>query len=447
MGRYEERFWDAGPIIHLPNDDGDLYGCEITDTETGLVGSTHRARSSKSNAQKDAWDDLMQKQRDYYDNQKTNNRESTYESGSYNSQSTDQSGCTTAIVWLVGIGIALFAAVWLAVNIVLPVALLNSAVTLTVLALTLKQRKTLFAALALVGGSYMLLDVINGWFSLIFVEKVVKSSDWISAFVYLNATAIGMSTWILIQPMWLKANQMELTDKNKVFYKIGIIILIVLATSLVPIIYHSVPNPFVRNPISFNMFAKNKDVNLQNENTSEFVAVINADALRGRNEPNKNNDNVIFRLEKGIVLSILDETTSPDGESWYKVKYGTKNGWISSSYAIKNKISDQFKSTDNDIQFKKMQFIGYGCGDSCYLTLLDLQTNKEESFMFWSKFGILSELGWDEEGKTQNKYKGAVFEVTLNRKFKEWSSLYGNDMVTNKEWVWCVVEMLPAAAN
>jgi len=439
MGRYQEKYWDASPGIHTPFDDGELYGCEITDSETGLIGTTHRARSSKTKAYADAWEDLMQKQKDYYNQPKVN-----YQSTTSESISTDQSGCAKIIMWIAGIGLAVFVVVWLAFNVVLPVALLNSALLLTVLAIIFKQRRSLFAFLALVGGCYMLFDIFNGWLSVNFVDKVVKDPGWVSAFVYINSAAIGLDVWFLAQPIWSKINQMEFAEKRKgILFKIVIILLVVFATSVAPTIYQSVQNPFVQKRITFNFFKRSDKYNSKNENHSNFVVIINADAVRGRTNPDKNANNVVFRLEKGIVLDIVDELTSPDGEAWVKVKYGTKQGWVSSSFAIKNIRSEQLKSTDNEVQFKKMQFISYGCGDNCYLTLKNLQTNQDESFMFWSQFGLLSELGWDEEGNIEKKFQGNFFEVTLNKKYMEWSTLIGNEMVNNKELVWYVVEMLP----
>lgn len=63
---YDINYWDAGPIIHSPFDDSELYGCEITDIETGIKGTTYRARSSKDKAYSDAWEDLQNKLSDYY---------------------------------------------------------------------------------------------------------------------------------------------------------------------------------------------------------------------------------------------------------------------------------------------------------------------------------------------------------------------------------------------
>jgi len=160
--------------------------------------------------------------------------------------SSDESGCATMIGWLIGIVIVVIVVVWLAVNVVLPVALLNSALALAVLAFVFKKYNILFASLALVGGGYMLLDIINGWLSAIFVENVVKNPDWISAFVYINAPAIGLCVWFLIQPIWLKTEQMAPNEKRKsLLLKGALILFVVVATAVAPVIYHSVRNPFI----------------------------------------------------------------------------------------------------------------------------------------------------------------------------------------------------------
>jgi hypothetical protein len=243
MSRYEEKYWDAGPILHTPFDDEEYYGCEITDTETGLVGKTHRARSSKTKAYNDAWEDLMQKQKDYYSTPKTKYVESPSESTSYTSSPSDYSGCITPIAWIVGIGVALFVVVWLAVNVVLPVALLNSALVFTILIFVFKRYKTLFAALALVGCAYMLLDISYGWLSVNFVEKVVKNTNWISGFVYINAIAVGISIWILTSPIWEKAKRSE-TEKGKSYLIKGLVILLItIGIISAPIFYRVVQNP------------------------------------------------------------------------------------------------------------------------------------------------------------------------------------------------------------
>ncbi len=164
------------------------------------------------------------------------------------SSSSGDSGCGVIIGWLIGIIIAVVIAIWLAVNIVLPVALLNSALALTILALCYKERKTLFASLALVGGCYMLIDISNGWFSANFVNNVVGNPVWITCFVYLNAAAIGLSVWFLVQPIWANAKKIDASDKKKSLLLMGVSILLVAsATSTIPLVYHRIQNPFLND--------------------------------------------------------------------------------------------------------------------------------------------------------------------------------------------------------
>jgi len=180
-----------------------------------------------------------------------------------NSSSSDESGCASIIGWIIGIAIIVFVVIWLAVNVVIPVALLNSALVLTILAFVFKQRKTLFAILALVGGLYMILDVLNGWFSLSFVQNVVENPDWISAFVFINAVAIGLSTWILLQPLWLKANLTGTNEKRKKIILMGSTILIVLiAVVSGPTLLYNVQNPFIKKSTNITV-KKKKQNNLQ----------------------------------------------------------------------------------------------------------------------------------------------------------------------------------------
>jgi hypothetical protein len=157
--------------------------------------------------------------------------------------SSGDSGCGEIIAKIVGfiIGIILLVvvAIWLALNIVLPVVLLNSALASTILALCFKERKTLFASFALVGGCYMLIDIFSGWFSAIFVNNVVGNPVWITCFVYINAAATGLSSWFLVQPIWSSAIQIEATDKRKSILLKGLsILLVVIATLTIPIVYH-----------------------------------------------------------------------------------------------------------------------------------------------------------------------------------------------------------------
>jgi len=49
MERYNVEYWDEN-VIHTPFSDESIWACKITDNETGIVGMTHRGRSSKTKA-------------------------------------------------------------------------------------------------------------------------------------------------------------------------------------------------------------------------------------------------------------------------------------------------------------------------------------------------------------------------------------------------------------
>lgn len=168
------------------------------------------------------------------------------------SSSSGDGGCGVIIAYIVGIIFAIITivvvAIWLAINIVLPIALLNSALAFTILALYYKERKILFAFLALVGGCYMLIDIFGGWFSANFVNNVVGNSVWITCFVYLNAAAIGLSVWFLVEPLWIQATEIETSDKNKsLLIKVGAILLIAIAALTSPLVYHLFKKSFVND--------------------------------------------------------------------------------------------------------------------------------------------------------------------------------------------------------
>jgi hypothetical protein len=159
------------------------------------------------------------------------------------SSSENSSGCGQVIAILVGVGIAIAVALWLLVNVVLPVGLLNSAAILTILAVVFKERKTLFAGLALAGAGYMLVDIANGWLSANFVNHVVHTASWLTAFVYLNAAAAGASTWILVVPLVAKASSQA--DQLKMRLLTGGAIGAIVAVAFIPLlVYEFAPNPF-----------------------------------------------------------------------------------------------------------------------------------------------------------------------------------------------------------
>jgi len=239
--------------------------------------------------------------------------------------------------------------VWLAVNVVLPVALLNSALALAVLAFVFKKYKSLFAFLALIGGGYMLLDITNGWLSVKFVEKVVKNPDWISAFVYINAAAIGLCAWLLIQPIWLKTEQMEPNEKRKsLLIKGALILLVAVATAVAPVIYHSVQNPFIQKSQNsiigdeiegdtdapVNILPNSTDSPSSNSNIPGIfpqasMRLLASSDLNGMSKQ----DSKIMRNEifarHGYIFKTNDMKSHFATQSWYQGQYDNVNSLLS----------------------------------------------------------------------------------------------------------------------
>lgn len=144
---------------------------------------------------------------------------------------------------MIGIGI-IVAIVMFAVFIVIPLAFLNSALIFAILAVWRKNKRILFASLALVGGVYMLFDVGSGWLSWLFVENVVKDRIWLTGIAYLNAAAVGVSTWLLVQPIWTEAITVKTTDQQKgILMMASTIVLIAVPVVGLPVIYHLLPVP------------------------------------------------------------------------------------------------------------------------------------------------------------------------------------------------------------
>ncbi|WP_049962785.1 SH3 domain-containing protein [Ruminococcus sp. HUN007] len=67
------------------------------------------------------------------------------------------------------------------------------------------------------------------------------------------------------------------------------------------------------------------------------------DVLNMRAEPSYDADS-IDELTNGAQLEIIDTVTDSDGNEWYKVKSGDKEGFVSKEYVVKN---DEIRNIDN----------------------------------------------------------------------------------------------------
>lgn len=193
-------------------------------------------------------DDCPHKRGIFYSETKCKNCGSINHSSNNCPHQNTESAYTTIISWLIGVGIIVFVILWLAINVFLPIALLNSALLLTFLALIKKENRTILSVLALIGGGYMIIDIMNCWLSTNFVNNVVKNAKWISSFVYINSIAIGLSTWFLVSPIIRKAKQLAANERSKRNILVGTsILLVIIASLLIPILYNTVKNQFSLN--------------------------------------------------------------------------------------------------------------------------------------------------------------------------------------------------------
>jgi hypothetical protein len=168
-------------------------------------------------------------------------REATTNIG--DTSSPNDNGCAKVVGGLIAGVIILWLAVWLAANVVLPLALLNSALVLCTLSVVYRQRQVLLAGLALLGGCYMLVDIAHGWLSANFVNNVVKNPQWLTAFVYVNAVAVAVSAWFLISRALSSATVTSSGDRTRVLLQVAAVVLAGTVGGLLPIVYHGSINP------------------------------------------------------------------------------------------------------------------------------------------------------------------------------------------------------------
>lgn len=212
MGRYSERYWDdsipplaeaAAAIVTaglttLMDDHGVGYGCEITDHETGLIGTTSKYRSSKTKAHDDAWEDLMEKQHEYYEiqaEQEKELREREYAKRATKGGESDLIG----LVVKAAVYIALFVLVVWLVLVALIIAIINIAIISLIIGLAQKKGKKYLFILSLIGGIFVVADYNSGWFTKSLTSNASFLAGLIPFFFYLNISAGLVASYFLVR--------------------------------------------------------------------------------------------------------------------------------------------------------------------------------------------------------------------------------------------------------
>lgn len=142
------------------------------------------------------------------------NKKKSVQSTSNNNNSSD-SGCGFLIAVLVIGGVVLYYGIWLAFNIVIPIALLNASLIFTILSFIYKKYKNIFHAMSIPSAVYILFDINNNWFS-VNLLRTINNYNVIEWFVLINSVALGYSSFQLVKPFLQKIELMntELWKRN-----------------------------------------------------------------------------------------------------------------------------------------------------------------------------------------------------------------------------------------
>ncbi len=330
------------------------------------------------------------------------------------------------IAKLAVIGGIIFLVVWLAVNVVLPILLLNSALIFTLTVFAFWNQKNTFSILALVGGVYMLLDIYNGWLSANFVNNVVKNPTWVTVFVYINALAMGLSMWFLMTDTWFQGVDLSVSNKRKsILLKSATISSIILGTLAPPLIYHSFNNPFSTKVVTSNSGQP------LSSNSNEMATPITPAAIEEGSTPllaskiaaQKNLNVRSTPSVDGAKLELIpqfDQVTlverGPkdfvDGKEdyWYKVEYNGNYGYVFGHYTnFKLEGLRTITLPFMDCSMGDLYHIVFGTGDPGDPGYFDFGDGNNDL----SGYDLCVE---DPEGNTTGnpQYIGKQFKITYN---------------------------------
>lgn len=248
----------------------------------------------------------------------------TYSSSS-SSSSSSENPFLTFVAYVTVVILAIAAVLWLAANIVLPLLVLNSALILTVLALIYQQQKTLLSVIAFFGGAFMLLDIANSGLSGNFIDNVVKNPAWISAFVYINAAALGLSTWFLAKPLWEKGKLIEPSNKrNGILIMAAVGLLVGVGMAAAPVLYHSVPNRFAHggNYLNSQKFTQSRTTqeSSNKKNDTPNIAITPSDGSDAITQPIRNLFSAWEQLDLNVYMDQWDKNAMQ-----YSKKFSPRN--------------------------------------------------------------------------------------------------------------------------
>jgi len=83
-----------------------------------------------------------------------------------------------------------------------------------------------------------------------------------------------------------------------------------------------------------------EDFSTLDQQISSNQLYITTERLNARSNPNSEEDNVVFQLEKGNICNIVEkglyETIKDKSSNWYKIEFNGNEGWVFGYYTSKN---------------------------------------------------------------------------------------------------------------
>lgn len=117
----------------------------------------------------------------------------------YATPSSESSDLGDALAKLVVIVLVACFLIWLAFNVILPLAIINVSALALGLAAVLKEKHRFLLVVSVIGAGYVLLDYNLGWLTRGLAQTLPFMFDWMSAFVYINISTGLISAYPLLQ--------------------------------------------------------------------------------------------------------------------------------------------------------------------------------------------------------------------------------------------------------
>jgi hypothetical protein len=367
MSRYIIDYWDEN-IIHTPFTEESIWGCTIKDTQTGIIGSTDRGRSSKTKAYDDAWEDLMQKQKDHYENQKNEYEEPATQQHYETTGRGNENGLIALLIKGAVYILIILGVLWLIFSVAIPLVIINISLIGLIIGWVNKKLAKFVFPISLIGTIFLIVDYNKGWFTKALANNVPFLSGLIPFLFYLNIIAGLVSAYFLIRN--LVNNKIPKVENETEFSKRNLIIIGCLL--IVGIVTISLQNYLKSNAPQVNTVVNNQSNILSNPASPEQVNPINTIATEDQaNQPND------IEVDKKKTIPAQDKRQlSKENTVEPKLTEGSTNSKI----LLSEKIFSEYLQKVVSGEFFVKDFDRYLCNEGATPVVINGKTEKQMTF-------------------------------------------------------------------